>query len=312
MHSNSSIGNRMRSQLKLLGVLIAAAIFVLWVSIAIPSHTQKVFAATGSPITGYLWSDNIGWIDANCSNSGVCGTNSFGLSIDTSGTISGYAWSDNIGWVSAQATDVSGCPTSPCTPTMNISTGAVAGWLKALSANGNGWDGWISLSGTNYGPTLSNGNFTGYAWGSDVVGWVDWSQAHTTAGCTAQYFCSATSTKDQYHTSAQCVTTYQQTCSYQCSNGACILPPTPTGTLSVTPKIVPKDKSATVNWSVSNTTSCQVTGTNGNAWYGTSGPQTTSPIVQTTTYTLQCANVLGATSTVGTATVSLQPIWQEL
>ena len=50
----------------------------------------------------------------------------------------------------------------------------------------SGWDGWIELSGANHatGDTTGNGGvtlntstnqFSGYAWGSDVVGWVDMS-----------------------------------------------------------------------------------------------------------------------------------------
>jgi hypothetical protein len=49
----------------------------------------------------------------------------------------------------------------------------MTGWAKAIAADGNGWDGWISFAGTGYGPTLSGSNITGYAWGSDVVGWID-------------------------------------------------------------------------------------------------------------------------------------------
>jgi hypothetical protein len=47
--------------------------------------------------------------------------------------------------------------------------------------NRGGWDGWISLSsGGNspgYGVTLDGIKFKGFAWGADVVGWMDWSPA---------------------------------------------------------------------------------------------------------------------------------------
>ena len=55
----------------------------------------------------------------------------------------------------------------------------ISGWAKAISADNNGWDGCISLSGSSpaYGVTLpggtaSSGDLAGNAWGSDVVGWV--------------------------------------------------------------------------------------------------------------------------------------------
>ncbi len=56
-----------------------------------------------------------------------------------------------------------------------------------LSDPRGGWDGWISLSGTNYGvtgatiptgqPDAGKTTFNGYSWGSDVVGWVNWASA---------------------------------------------------------------------------------------------------------------------------------------
>jgi len=35
------------------------------------------------------------------------------------------------------------------------------------------WDGWVSLSGSTYGPTRTGDTISGYAWGDDVVGWID-------------------------------------------------------------------------------------------------------------------------------------------
>src|SRR5712691_11367984 len=76
--------------------------------------------------------------------------------------ISGYAWSDNVGWVSANASDLSGCPESPCSA--RLQEGELRGWLKALSANGSqngGWDGFISLSGPGYGVSSAGGDGDG-------------------------------------------------------------------------------------------------------------------------------------------------------
>ena len=57
---------------------------------------------------------------------------------------------------------------SETTQTSNIPTGILA------------WDGWVSLSGLStddspYGPTRTGDTLTGYAWGDDVVGWIDMS-----------------------------------------------------------------------------------------------------------------------------------------
>jgi hypothetical protein len=39
--------------------------------------------------------------------------------------------------------------------------------------NAGGWDGFISLSGANYGVTVAGCAWNGFAWGSMVVGWVN-------------------------------------------------------------------------------------------------------------------------------------------
>lgn len=146
---------------------------------------DRVMAQSTGSIYGYAWSDNIGWISLNGAN--------YGLSVATNNTVSGYAWSDNIGWVSANGADVSGCPSNPCTP--RLQGGAMTGWLKALeggTAESGGWDGWISLSGPGYGITQSGNNFSGYAWGGDVVGWTDFSSATFTPSGSGPYTLTVT------------------------------------------------------------------------------------------------------------------------
>jgi hypothetical protein len=142
---------------------------VLLTFIILQVGVPKASAQSANSISGYAWSDNIGGISLGGAN--------YGLSVasDGSGTISGYAWSDNIGWVSANE---SGCPSGTCTP--RLQNGVLTGWLKALAGGtvgSGGWDGWVSLSGSGYGVTQSGNNFSGYAWGSDIVGWTDFSFA---------------------------------------------------------------------------------------------------------------------------------------
>jgi len=144
-------------------------------------YVMKDNAKAGSPhnISGWAWSDNIGWLSFNCNNEALCGSVDYGVDMANDGTLSGYAWSNNIGWVSFNQSELSGCPSSPCIASVDPTTGAMSGWIKALSADGNGWDGWVSLSGSspNYGPILNNNDvnnriFEGYGWGSNVFGWV--------------------------------------------------------------------------------------------------------------------------------------------
>lgn len=168
--------------------------------------SQKVYAGVGDNVTGYAWSENIGWISFNNTNTG--GGISYGVDIVENasgvGVLSGYAWSENIGWITFNRT-VAGTPP-------NNDVGAVysalayidgsnklQGWARATTAcdntndgdcidtgsgegvgagtNSGGWDGWIRFNNNStYGltlvPQLGTSYFTGWAWGSDVIGWI--------------------------------------------------------------------------------------------------------------------------------------------
>ena len=214
------------------------AFVILFASVALFTPHIARSQSSSAPLTGYAWSENIGWVSFNCLTGGptannICATSNYAMNIASDGTLSGYAWSEHIGWISANAADLAGCPTAPCTAKM---TGAALnGWFKALSADNKGWDGWINLSGSGYGPTLSSGGvLAGYAWGSDVVGWLQFDGGSapvstTWQPCTANYFCTGNA---QYYQDGMCLSTFQQNCSYQCSAGVCIAPPPPAGTLA--------------------------------------------------------------------------------
>lgn len=150
-------------------------------------------AGAGENVSGYAWSENIGWISFN--NTGDGSTTSYGVNVDiankaTGGTgdFSGYAWSENVGWISFSASDLTGCPSGTCKAQVDWSTGKVTGWARSLSAVGSasGWDGWIKLSDDTVGVWAGKGvkisanKFSGYAWGggdgtgvAGVIGWVD-------------------------------------------------------------------------------------------------------------------------------------------
>ncbi len=162
-------------------------------------HTRDVHAATGAcpsgttPLTGYAWAglgvpnsnpayaSGPGWI--HFSGGTASSGNLYGVCENTTtGAISGYAWSSNYGWISFTPTDLLGCPSgnNSCAPSVNLSTGAVTGWARACSAfqtgcsgslnlNTGGWDGWISLNGITQSAT---GLWSGYAWGSNDIGWM--------------------------------------------------------------------------------------------------------------------------------------------
>lgn len=284
---------------------------------------RPALSESSTSILGYARSETIGWVDLNCSNQGICGSSNFGLSIAQNGDISGYAWSENIGWIEAY-TASNGCPQSPCAA--KLSGNQFRGWLKAVSgesAQSGGWDGWISLKGSNpeYGVTLSNGVLSGYAWGDTNVGWLDFSYASTNYApvppcqATQGYFCDSNTSK---YRDAQCVVTTIQPapCSYACAQdtGVCVTPPAPSfaaeGTLRVNPELVTKGQTVTVSWQVANASSCDVTGTNGDSWSTTSGTYPSSPILSPTTFTILCTGEGG--SLTESVTVLLNPEWVEI
>jgi hypothetical protein len=112
------------------------------------------------------------------------------------GQLSGYAWSDNLGWLSFNAADTARCfsdslRVNPMTATVvdldNPTAGLVIkGWARFVSpdqagGNSGGWDGCVSFH--DKAPNLArnlyktsvaypSGDLSGFAWGSNVVGWI--------------------------------------------------------------------------------------------------------------------------------------------
>lgn len=140
---------------------------------------KEAHAAASDLLTGWMWSDNIGWISMSCENQGTCSTVDYGVRQDNSGNWTGYAWSSNVGWLQFNA----GCPSGqPGQCSAKLTGNELRGWAKFINAdNSTGWDGWLSLSskdstsGFAYGPTgdPESGGVNGFAWGSSVVGWTE-------------------------------------------------------------------------------------------------------------------------------------------
>ncbi|MDD5031678.1 MAG: hypothetical protein PHR36_01380, partial [Patescibacteria group bacterium] len=98
----------MKDYLRLKTWLILAVMLILGISLAVLitffefKGSEKIArAASDNNVTGYAWSENIGWISFSCSNDNSCLTVDYGVAVDpATGNISGYAWSENIGWIS--------------------------------------------------------------------------------------------------------------------------------------------------------------------------------------------------------------------
>jgi len=160
---------------------------------------SAVWAGTDDNVSGFAWSENIGWISFNSTSDGSPAD--YGVEIDlATGNFSGHAWSENIGWIDF-------APVGPYPEAPNNSahydsvTGEVSGWAKILSL---GNDGWLKLRATAsagvpfpipfsipfplffgsyaYGVSIDSatGDFSGWAWNYNEdseagIGWVDFS-----------------------------------------------------------------------------------------------------------------------------------------
>src|SRR5690606_12033986 len=95
-------------------LILGAVLLLVFVGTMVgeQGRQQEALAqSSGGTLSGYAWSDNIGWISMNGSG--------YGISVSGSGTLSGYAWSDNIGWISANSADLSGCPSGSCSASID-------------------------------------------------------------------------------------------------------------------------------------------------------------------------------------------------
>jgi hypothetical protein len=160
-------------------------------------------AGTGDAVSGFAWSENIGWISFNCTSTNSCASVDYGVDIDAQGNFSGFAWSENIGWIKFDPTTTSpGAPNhSACLDLPSagqacdgVGNNLISGWARACVAVADkttcegaadpaagGWDGWIKLrcngtecTSSNYGVSWNSGTseMEGWAWSDRVVGWV--------------------------------------------------------------------------------------------------------------------------------------------
>lgn len=96
----------------------------------------------GYKLTGYMWSENMGWVSLSCENTSSCAKVSYGVTNDGMGNLSGYAWSENAGWISFSCANKGSCAT--------VDYGVLIDPLTR-DFSGNAWGeniGWITFHST--------------------------------------------------------------------------------------------------------------------------------------------------------------------
>lgn len=182
-------------------IIVASALFVV-APFLFGFDIFKTSAVDTPTRSGYAWSSNIGWIK-------MFGTASDGTPYGVeanpnTGQLSGYAWSSGVGWISFGDVGGGSSEAFPEAPrySARVEGNAIKGWARAYAPvlsggiTEGGWDGWIKMSGTatngsSYGVNIdSSGNWSGYAWGGQIFGWIDFTGAFTLGGpCSGGSIC---------------------------------------------------------------------------------------------------------------------------
>ena len=191
--------------------IVLAAVLFFTIGFYLNDSSQKIALAANQELGGFAWAarpvlfgtelSGPGWISFNCLDGGVCAISNYKVVYDNAtGNISGYAWSSNIGWIRFD-------PGIAEPPRINLATGGTSGWAQACAVfqsgcsgalrpdyERGGWDGLIQLSGvasdagrSPYGLRFDNtsGMFlpNNFAWGSDIIGWINFCVTPGTVTC---------------------------------------------------------------------------------------------------------------------------------
>ncbi|MEI7890801.1 MAG: hypothetical protein WCI36_02430 [bacterium] len=163
-------------------LFVGVVVFVVTAGIIKADATKNVTGwIWGGSDNGAGISSGLGWISTNNSNT-VGSTVSYGVDVPASGNgdLSGYAWSENLGYIAFDNSNgyLTGCPDGNCTAKRvgdNIEGWARFVGIAADLGNAGGYQGWIKLNGTaldgsSYGVKIApDKKLYGYAW-SDEMG----------------------------------------------------------------------------------------------------------------------------------------------
>jgi len=164
-----------------------ATLLLVFTVIAI-TNTSKTLAqfTVGTTLTGFAWSDNVGWISFGSGSNTGSVTYEVKL-IETPGeptnySLQGFAWSDNVGWIKFDPT-LTGISGQGDNFGAKVIGNTITGWARACSgtiggdcnsaSRVDGYDGWIKFNNvTLTQSSVTRKDFKGYLWGSNILGWI--------------------------------------------------------------------------------------------------------------------------------------------
>jgi type II secretory pathway pseudopilin PulG len=101
-----------------------------WIDFGQSGNSIEIPTGVGD-LTGVAWGKGSGYVFLNCLSTDNCATSNYKVSVDTNGNLSGYAWSESMGWISfcGNPGGTNGCATSTTTygVTINTNTGEFSG-----------------------------------------------------------------------------------------------------------------------------------------------------------------------------------------
>ena len=158
------------------------AIIIVSVSFGLFLNLQKTQATGGSPVSGTAIFENLKaegytqdyytlYFDGN--NGGTTGTMPINVTYDQTAGFGGSAWSPSYGWVQFNYTGVKNLAEawSLKNPNDTESVEWANGLIKLSGSDGG------TTGNMTYGVTCptTGGSCSGYAWGGNVIGWIDFS-----------------------------------------------------------------------------------------------------------------------------------------
>jgi hypothetical protein len=97
-----------------------------WINLS-PVSYGGIVNDGGGNLSGYAWGENVGWINFDPNVPGD--SNHYGVTIDSEGNFDGWAWGENIGWINFNSADLYSYNVKVCKVNFEDLANFVDDWL---------------------------------------------------------------------------------------------------------------------------------------------------------------------------------------